>query len=219
MNKEKKPLILAIFLVLGLLGAEGGFLGQKQASGVFGGPASPLPAKFQIIVDDLGALESRNLKTASAEETVGLWGGGALVGQATKAKPMEVKSDPKSSKSKYFIMPTTGLNWGKIHEDNGVDISNSCGTPVYAAADGAVIPDPTLRLNDWSGGYGKFVLIEHSNGTRTRYAHLSKISVEVGDFVTKRQQIGLTGNTGKVDKATGCHLHFEVLGGENPFSK
>lgn len=204
---------------MALFVAEKGVFSAQKASGIFGGPETPLPAKFQIVVDDSGALESRNLNLASVEESLTVWGAGALIGQVAKPKPMEAKAAGTKPKTKYFIMPTTGLNWGKIHENNGVDISNSCGTPVFAAAEGVVVPDPSLRLNDWSGGYGKFILIEHSNGTRTRYAHLSRMLVEPGDFVSKKQQIGLTGNTGKVDKATGCHLHFEVLGGDNPFAK
>jgi murein DD-endopeptidase MepM/ murein hydrolase activator NlpD len=119
-----------------------------------------------------------------------------------------------------FIMPTTGYNWGILHHENAVDIANSCGTPVVAAAAGVVIPDPEISdtFGGWNGGYGNFVLIEHSfgNDVETRYAHLEKILVNTGDYVTQGQEIGLMGETGD---ATGCHLHFEVLGAQNPFAK
>jgi len=121
---------------------------------------------------------------------------------------------------KNFIMPTTGYNWGILHHENAVDIANSCGTPIVAAATGVVIPDPEIAdtPGGWNGGYGNFVLIEHSfgNDVETRYAHLEKILVQVGDYVTQGQEIGLMGETGD---ATGCHLHFEVLGAHNPFAK
>lgn len=119
-----------------------------------------------------------------------------------------------------FIMPTNGYNWGILHHYNAVDIANSCGTPVVAAADGVVIPDPSLPDIDggWNGGYGNFVLLEHpfGDGVRTRYAHLEKISVQIGDYVKQGQTIGLMGESGD---ATGCHLHFEVIGARNPFAK
>jgi LysM repeat protein len=122
--------------------------------------------------------------------------------------------------NKNLIMPTTGYNWGILHHENAVDIANSCGTPVVAAASGVVIPDPEIAdaPGGWNAGYGDFVLIEHAfgNNIETRYAHLEKTLVQVGDYVTQGQEIGLMGQTGD---ATGCHLHFEVLGARNPFVK
>jgi len=121
---------------------------------------------------------------------------------------------------KNFIMPTVGYNWGILHHENAVDIANSCGTPVDAAASGIVVPDPdeSNQIGGWNGGYGNFVLIQHAfgNNIETRYAHLEKVLVQIGDYVTQGQEIGLMGETGD---ATGCHLHFEVLGAHNPFVK
>lgn len=118
----------------------------------------------------------------------------------------------------YFTAPTEGFNWGKLHSYNAVDIANACGTPVFTAAEGLVIPDKEYGSGDagWSGGYGKFVLIEHPNGTKTRYAHLDSVSVEIGEYVSQKQQVGTMGNTGNVHGPTGCHLHFEVYGAQNP---
>lgn len=113
----------------------------------------------------------------------------------------------------FFAMPTLGYNWGRIHGRNGVDIANSCGTPVYAAADGVV---RTAKGSGWNGGFGKFVKMAHSNGTETLYAHLSKVLTDIGETIFKNQQIGLTGSTGR---STGCHLHFEVHGARNPLVK
>ncbi len=119
-----------------------------------------------------------------------------------------------------FIMPANGYDWGTLHHYNAVDISNSCGTPVVAAAEGLVIPDESIpdTSDGWNGGYGNFVLIEHPFGdnVRTRYAHLEKASVQIGDYVKQGQVIGLMGETGD---ATGCHVHFEVYGAQDPFAK
>jgi murein DD-endopeptidase MepM/ murein hydrolase activator NlpD len=113
----------------------------------------------------------------------------------------------------YFVMPTTGFNWGKLHNRNGVDIANACGTTVFAAQEGMV----TVAEEDgWNGGYGGNVIIEHPNGTKTRYAHLENVLVSLGDYVSQKEKIGLMGNTGE---STGCHLHFEVEGAKNPFVK
>ncbi len=119
-----------------------------------------------------------------------------------------------------FVMPANGYNWGILHHYNAVDIADSCGTPVVAAAEGLVVPDPNIpyTTDGWNEGYGNFVLIEHpfGNGVETRYAHLSQVLVQVGDYVKQGQEIGLMGETGD---ATGCHVHFEVIGAQNPFAK
>ena len=117
-----------------------------------------------------------------------------------------------------FVMPTKGYDWGILHHYNAIDVANSCGTPVVAAAEGLVIPDGDIpyTIDGWNEGYGNFVIIEHPFGdsVRTRYAHLEKVFVQIGDYVKQGQAIGLMGETGD---ATGCHVHFEVYGAQNPF--
>lgn len=113
----------------------------------------------------------------------------------------------------YFLIPTTGRNWGRIHGRNGVDIANSCGTPIFAAADGSVA---TADDVGWNGGFGKYIKLTHANGTETLYSHNSKLLAPVGQFVQRGQQIALMGSTGR---STGCHLHFEVHGAKNPLAK
>lgn len=116
--------------------------------------------------------------------------------------------------SDFFGIPTIlGFNWGKIHGRNGVDVANSCGTPLFAAADGVVT---LAKSSGWNGGFGKFIKISHANGTETLYAHASKLMVEVGQNVSKGSQIALMGTTGR---STGCHVHFEVHGAKNPLAK
>ena len=84
----------------------------------------------------------------------------------------------------------------------GVDLADRIGTPVYASAEGKVIH----AVYDGSG-YGRNVLIQHKFGYTTMYAHLNSIAVYAGQFVSKGQNIGTIGETGR---ATGPHLHFEV---------
>lgn len=86
---------------------------------------------------------------------------------------------------------------------NGVDIANSCGTPIYAAASGTVVFAGTEP-------YGaQDIVIKHKNSVYTEYAHMmvGHLFVSVGDTVTKGQHIADMGKTGI---ATGCHLHFSV---------
>lgn len=116
----------------------------------------------------------------------------------------------------YYVYPTQGFNWGRLHYDNAVDIANACGTPVEAAAEGLVVD---VAEGGWNDGYGNFVLVEHPNETKTRYAHLDDISAKIGDYIKQSQPIGTMGNTGNVHGPTGCHLHFEVEGAQNPFVK
>jgi len=114
----------------------------------------------------------------------------------------------------YFMRPVTG---GKrtqgLHGGCrcSVDIASKVGTPIYAAASGKVI---IARSGGWNGGYGNYIVVSHSNGTQTLYAHLSKIFVTVGETVSKGDQIGGMGSSGN---STGTHLHFEIRGGKNPF--
>lgn len=98
-----------------------------------------------------------------------------------------------------------------LHGYNGVDLALYRDAPVFAAAGGKVI---VARGSGYNGGYGKYVVVAHSNGTQTLYGHLSSVSVSVGDVVFSGQHLGTLGNTGR---STGPHLHFEVRGARNPF--
>lgn len=83
----------------------------------------------------------------------------------------------------------------------GVDIGAPFNSPIHAAKDGVVI---TAKL---SGNAGNAVVINHEDGTQTRYYHMNKILVKKGQKVSKGDIIGLEGSTGK---STGPHLHFEI---------
>ncbi|MBP8120318.1 MAG: M23 family metallopeptidase [Burkholderiales bacterium] len=83
----------------------------------------------------------------------------------------------------------------------GVDFNAPPGSAILAAAGGVV------SISERHTEYGNMVDIDHDNGLTTRYAHLSRMTVKVGDVVMKGQKVGELGQTGR---ATGPHLHFEV---------
>lgn len=114
--------------------------------------------------------------------------------------------------SGYYLRPTRGgIKSQGIHGYNGVDIALSCGEPIYASASGDVI---LSRGAGYNGGYGKYVVIAHPNGTQTLYAHNSSNAVVAGEHVAQGEIVGYIGNTGR---STGCHVHFEIRGAKNPF--
>ncbi|WP_299195713.1 peptidoglycan DD-metalloendopeptidase family protein [uncultured Erythrobacter sp.] len=84
---------------------------------------------------------------------------------------------------------------------SGIDFKGAYGSPIMAAATGEV------TFAGWKSGYGKVVEISHGNGIMTRYAHMSRIDVAVGQSVDAGQTVGGLGSTGR---STGPHLHFEV---------
>ncbi|WP_176222132.1 M23 family metallopeptidase [Tuberibacillus sp. Marseille-P3662] len=94
-----------------------------------------------------------------------------------------------------------GKRWGSFHK--GIDIDGTMGTSILAADNGEVV---SAGYN--SGGYGKRIVIDHNNGFRTTYNHLSDIDVHTGQTVKKGQSIANMGTSGD---STGTHLHFEVI--------
>jgi murein DD-endopeptidase MepM/ murein hydrolase activator NlpD len=110
---------------------------------------------------------------------------------------MPVKTSWFSSNFGWRIDPFTGKK--AMHE--GVDFVVPTGTPVFASAGGVV---------EYAGmhpQFGNLVEIDHGNGVITRYAHNSKVLVQVGQMVRRGQKISLSGSTGR---STGAHMHFEV---------
>lgn len=102
-------------------------------------------------------------------------------------------------KSAFRFTSGFGPRWGRQHQ--GIDLAGPVGTPIFATGDGVV------TFAGWQRGYGNLIKIQHELGTETRYAHLSKIRVRVGQKVSRNSLIGDMGNTGR---STGPHLHYEV---------
>ncbi|KLV11268.1 MULTISPECIES: murein DD-endopeptidase MepM [Photobacterium] len=96
---------------------------------------------------------------------------------------------------------------GRISPHNGTDFATPVGTPVLASGDGVVVKAQKHPLA------GNFVVIKHGREYMTRYLHLHRILVKVGDKVTMGQRIALSGNTGR---STGPHLHYELIKKNRP---
>ncbi len=103
----------------------------------------------------------------------------------------------------YKDDPFTGLK--QFH--TGVDIANHIGTPVYATANGQVIDVEVTN------GLGKTVIIDHGFGFKTKFGHLDRYKVQVGQKIKRGEIIGYMGNTGY---STGPHVHYEVLVNNSP---
>jgi murein DD-endopeptidase MepM/ murein hydrolase activator NlpD len=98
-----------------------------------------------------------------------------------------------------YVSSKQGARWGKMHK--GIDIARPSDKTIKAADNGVVV------FAGWGGGYGNKIIIDHQNGFRTLYGHMSSLNVQVGQTVSKGSAIGIMGATGD---ATGVHLHFEV---------
>lgn len=132
---------------------------------------------------------------------------------APAAQEVTQASVASNAGSSTFILPSTGRftsgfggrDIGAGAESHlGMDIANSPGTPIVAAASGMVSHAGSM------GGYGNVVILTHSINGQTHstvYAHMNSINVSVGQSVSQGQQVGGMGNTGR---STGTHLHFEI---------
>lgn len=90
----------------------------------------------------------------------------------------------------------------------GVDLGGRKGTPILASHQGRVV-----YAGNQFRGYGKMVLIEYNSKWASIYAHLNKVSVKQGEYVLQGQKVGEMGRTGR---ATGVHLHFELMEDKQP---
>jgi len=123
---------------------------------------------------------------------------------ASKAPFANPVQDPFRFTSKFGFRRDPKTGGRRMH--SGVDFAAGLGTPLYATADGVV------TTAGWGSGYGRLVKIQHEFGIETRYAHMSKIRVKVGQRVSRGDRIGDMGASGRV---TGVHLHYEVrVGGK-----
>ena len=106
---------------------------------------------------------------------------------------------------KGAVSSVFGQRWGKNHD--GIDIAANMGNKVHAAESGTVI------FCGEAGGYGKLIIMEHKNGFKTYYGHLSVTLAATGVFAAQGTVIGEVGSTGN---STGPHLHFEIRKNDVP---
>lgn len=126
--------------------------------------------------------------------------------------------------SGFFVFPTTGKVSQGLHPVNAIDIANKCGTAVVAAASGTVtdVGMTNSGARYANRGYGNFIKIFHKEGLATLYSHLQSVFVQTGQAVFQGDVIAAMGGqpwTPGAGKSTGCHLHFEVRGAQNPFAR
>ncbi|MEU5432595.1 peptidoglycan DD-metalloendopeptidase family protein [Streptomyces sp. NPDC020719] len=119
------------------------------------------------------------------------------VSHRTAAFSAPVDADPSTPYHK------AGASWASGYH-TGVDFPVPTGTPVHAVAAGKVVEA------GWGGSYGYQVVIRHTDGRYSQYAHLSAVNVRAGQQINTGQRIGRSGSTGN---ATGPHLHFEIRTG------
>ncbi len=139
-------------------------------------------------------------RRAAEQQDAGSDGGGASGASAYSTGSFIFPVESYSYISSRFgerIHPITG----ELKNHNGMDIAANMGTAVFAADGGTVV------LAEWYGGYGNCIMIDHGNGYKTLYGHLSYIGVRNGQSVNQGDSIGQVGSTGN---STGPHLHFEV---------
>jgi murein DD-endopeptidase MepM/ murein hydrolase activator NlpD len=155
-----------------------------------GGRAAPLPERtLGLLRELLGALENRlaavrttvENQRALAAATPTIWPAAGWLSSA-----FGTRADPFSGSPDFHA---------------GLDISAHRGTAVFATADGVV------RAARYTGDYGNAVLLDHGFGIETRFAHLSRFAVRVGQPVRRGDVIGFVGSTGR---STSAHLHYEV---------
>ena len=191
-----------------------GFSGERLIERVgqihFGGPYAPIDGNAtdgygRLTLKTYGEELARNYKSAAKSN-----------GDCTKSANAKSTGRLIAPASGYPVTSDFGARESPCAEcssfHRGLDLGTPEGTSVQAADNGKVI------YAGWAEGYGNVVIIEHSNGMQTRYAHLSEITTQVGASVGQRQPIARSGHTGL---GTGPHLHFEVRTGATsgqPFS-
>ncbi len=124
------------------------------------------------------------------------------------SNPDPVPGPPTSSGYAWPFFGAISQYFSGYHRGIDIDGFGAYGAPVSAAADGLVV---LASYQEW--GYGYHVIIEHGDGSRTLYAHLSEIWVSQGQYVGQGGAIGALGTTGY---STGPHLHFEIYIGGGP---
>jgi murein DD-endopeptidase MepM/ murein hydrolase activator NlpD len=192
------PFLMEIGQELIILPVDGVYHKVKE-----GDTIKKLATRYRVTAEKIIAYPLNNLQT----EEDALTPGQMLIvpdGDATPPAPPAVKPPSAPWRNRNFVWPSGGRItqgfWLPAHP--ALDLGTYNGAPVWAADEGVV------AVAGWSTyGYGNYVVIRHYDGFETLYAHLSRIDVAAGNAVSRGQQIGAVGSTGR---STGPHLHFEV---------
>lgn len=158
-------------------------------------------AGHRIVVADVSYRNGEEVEREILKEEITYEAVAKVVERGTKIPPTYIKPISGGRQSSGFgrrKAPTRGAS--SYHK--GIDWATPVGTAVMASSAG------TVAKAGWGSGYGYVVYINHADGRQTRYGHLSKVLVSVGQTVSQGQKIALSGNTGV---STGPHVHFEIL--------
>ena len=173
-----------------------------------GDTLSSLAAKYKVSLDAILGYPANGLEDSSVALTVGRklvipGGSKPYIPQQVFAYSGPVPASAKIG-SGAFVWPASGsISQGYWSGHPAIDIAGWSGASVKAADSGYV----ALTAGGWNGGYGNYVVVDHGNGFVSLYAHLNSIYVRAGESVSRGQQIGSLGSTGK---STGPHLHVEI---------
>lgn len=158
-------------------------------------------AGFRKVVADVYYLNDKEVSREILKEEV-VWEAVAkVVERGTKIPPTYIKPLSGGRITSYFGYRPRPNVAGATSNHPAIDWATPTGTPIYASNSG------TVTSAGWIGSYGYAIYIDHEDGKQTRYAHLSKIQVTVGQKVRQGERIALSGNTGA---STGPHVHFEI---------
>jgi murein DD-endopeptidase MepM/ murein hydrolase activator NlpD len=174
--------------------------------------------RFDIIIEhrraetgetEMGRLLYAGLQNGNRKIRLMRWGARGEFfrddGNAARQGLMRTPVDGARLSSGFGMRTHPILGFSRLHR--GVDFAAPTGTPVLASAAGRIV------RAGWGGGYGNMIDIDHGRGIVTRYAHLSRMDVRVGQQVNQGQRIGAVGSTGM---STGPHLHYEVIRNGQP---
>lgn len=168
-------------------------------------------AGYHRVIADVSYKNDQELSRNILTEQVIMEPVAKIVERGTKIPPTYVKPISGGRQSSGFGRRKAPKKGASTYH-RGIDWATPIGTAVMASCGG------TVSRAGWGSGYGNVIYIDHPDGRQTRYGHLSKVLVKVGDKVSQNQKIALSGNTGR---STGPHLHFEILinGGQvNPLN-
>ena len=158
-------------------------------------------AGFRKIVADVYFLNEKEVSREILKEEIVMEAVPMIMERGTKIPPTYIKPVTGGVISSGFGYRNINVK-GATSNHGAIDWAVPKGTPVYASCGGTVV------RSGWSSSYGYCIYINHEDGRQTRYAHLSKLLVSVGQTVKQGEKIALSGSTGV---SSGPHLHFEIL--------
>jgi len=182
-----------------------------------GDTISKIASKYEADSDDILIFNGLEKGDALKKGDIVFVPNGIKVAVTKAVSGSKVTYSNTKAPSGYYLRPVSGRvtspygsRKGGFHP--GVDLAGTKGvTPVLASASGVVVQAISgckEGARSCGGRYGNYITIQHSNGTMTRYAHLSSTKVSIGQSVSQGQTIGILGNTGY---STGPHVHFEII--------